>query len=216
MTFKSPATQALVIDGPAGSLEALLEVPEAHDGKVAVLCHPHPLYQGTMNNKVVHTLARAFQRLGAATLRFNFRGVGKSAGVYANGDGETDDAMAATEYMRQRWPQSPLWIGGFSFGGIVAMRTAARANADFLVTVAPAVHRFGPEQLELPACPWLLVHGNADEIVDCDETLVWARGVAPGPEIAVIPDATHFFHGKLTELRDVVTVGAAKLSVQSG
>lgn len=216
MAFKPPAAQAIVIDGPAGALEALLEVPGSHQGKVAVLCHPHPLYQGTMNNKVVHTLARAFQRMGTATLRFNFRGVGKSAGVYANGDGETDDAMAAVTYMRQQWPQTPLWIGGFSFGGIVAMRAASRSDADFLVSVAPAVHRFAPDQLELPSCPWLLIHGSADEIVDCDETLDWARGVAQGPEIIVIPDAAHFFHGKLTELRDAVSAGAIKLSVQKG
>ena len=208
MVFKPPAAQAQMLEGPAGDLQALLEVPEPHSGGIAVLCHPHPLYQGTMNNKVVHTLARAFHRLGVATLRFNFRGVEKSAGSYADGDGETDDALAAVAYMRQRWPQSDLSLAGFSFGGVVAMRAASRAEASFLVTVAPAVYRFEPGQLEIPDCDWLLVHGDADEIVDCEQTLAWARALDKPPQITVVSDATHFFHGKLTELRDAVIAGA--------
>lgn len=212
MTFRPPAAQPLILDGPIGELQALLDVPEPHGGGIAVICHPHPLYQGTMNNKVVHTLARAFQRQGIATLRFNFRGVEKSAGSFANGDGETDDALAAVEYLQRRWPQAPLSLAGFSFGGVVAMRTASRAGAAFLVTVAPAVYRFEPDQLEIPDCDWLLVHGDEDEIVDCEQTIAWAKALADPPEMTVVPGATHFFHGKLTELRDAVMVGTPQLA----
>ena len=140
----------------------------------AVVCHPHPLHQGTMQNKVAHTLARAALGRGAPTLRFNFRGVGRSAGSHDDGRGETDDALAAIEWMRVRHPGADLWLMGFSFGAMVALRAAAQAEPTRLVTVAPAVARFLPDHPASPTMPWLLVQGGADELVDAAEVRAWA------------------------------------------
>jgi hypothetical protein len=172
---------------------------------VAVVCHPHPLHGGTLQNKVVHTLARAMQEAGAATVRFNFRGVGRSAGAYADGIGEADDALAVAAWARARWNCDALWLGGFSFGAAVALRAAATARPVRLVTVAPPVGRLITQQIERPACPWLIVQGDADELVDCASVQRWARDYAPdAPELLVLEGAEHFFHGRLVELRSGV------------
>ncbi|MFO7278462.1 MAG: alpha/beta hydrolase, partial [Pseudomonadota bacterium] len=129
MTFRPPKPEPVRLDGPAGVLEALLEEPaDAVPGRFAVVCHPHPLHGGTMNNKVVHTLARTFNELGIRSLRFNFRGVGASEGSYAEGIGETEDALAVIEWGRVRWPGAEPLLAGFSFGGIVALRAAGRGR----------------------------------------------------------------------------------------
>ncbi len=133
MAQRPPLAERVRIPGPAGDLEALLETPQAETGALpavrafAVVCHPHPLYGGTMDNKVVYTLARAFQQCGAPAIRFNYRGVGSSAGTYDEGRGETADALAVIAYGRKRWPQAALWLGGFSFGGAVAVRAAGKS-----------------------------------------------------------------------------------------
>src|SRR5262245_11120788 len=125
MASRAPRVERLQLPGPAGELEALIETPEgASAAAFGVICHPHPLYGGTMDNKVVHTLSRAFQELGAPTIRFNFRGVGRSAGTFANGDGETEDTLALVRWGRERWPGAQVWLAGFSFGGAVAIRAA--------------------------------------------------------------------------------------------
>lgn len=198
-------TELLSIPGPAGVLEAVLEHPGAPEvSRIAVVCHPHPLHQGTMHNKVAHTLARAALGLGAPALRFNFRGVGKSAGAFADGVGETDDALAAIAWLHARHPQAELWLMGFSFGAMVALRAAAQRAPAKLVTVAPAVDRFRADQPALPAVPWLLVQGEADELVDVDTVQDWAERQEPRPELVVMPGVAHFFHGHLHELRDAV------------
>jgi len=209
--MRAPAhTEHLTIPGPAGALEAVLELPAAAaPGAIAVVCHPHPLHEGTMHNKVAHTLARAALGHGAPALRFNFRGVGASAGAYSEGLGETDDALAAVAWLRARHPGASLWLMGFSFGAMVALRAAAalaaagRAPAA-LVTVAPAVGRFRPDQPPAPAVPWLLCQGEADELVDAAAVAAWAARQAPPPEIARFAGVSHFFHGHLHELRDAV------------
>ena len=121
--FRPPVPHRVTIPGPAGDIEAVVETPEgAAPAAFAVVCHPHPLFGGTLDNKVVHTLARTFQELGAPTIRFNFRGVGRSAGSFANGAGESEDASAVIEWGRARWPGASLWLAGFSFGGAIAIR----------------------------------------------------------------------------------------------
>ncbi len=120
----APAEERVTFEGPAGPLEGALALPEGAPRAVAVLCHPHPLYDGTMHNKVVHTLARTFTAAGIAALRFNFRGVGDSAGAYDEGDGETEDALAAVAFAHDRTGDVPLWLAGFSFGASVALRDA--------------------------------------------------------------------------------------------
>lgn len=157
-----------------------------------------------MHNKVAHTLARAFSRTGLLTLRFNFRGTEKSMGKYDEGVGEVDDALAALEWIRDRQPTGPLWLGGFSFGAAIAVRAAVTMNVDGLVSVAPAVYRFAGNLEGQPRCPWLIVQGDEDELVDVDETVAWINDLEPGPELVVMPGAEHFFHGRLSDLRDIV------------
>ncbi len=181
-----------------------MEDPGEAAGEVAVVCHPHPLYHGTMNNKVVHALARAANRLQVPAVRFNFRGVGDSGGAWDAGQGESEDALAVVEWARRRWPGRRLWLGGFSFGSYVALNAASAAEPAALVTVAPPVRRFPVEQVTTPACPWLVVHGADDELVDADAVRHWVAGLAPPPRLTVIPDTTHFFHGRLNVLQDTV------------
>lgn len=204
-TYLPPVTERLRIAGPVGQLEALIETPvELDASQVGVVCHPHPLHGGTMTNKVAHTLARTMHDLRVPTVRFNFRGVGASEGQYAEGIGEIDDALAVTEWARKRWPGAQLWLAGFSFGGSIALRAAAIADARRLVTVAPAVVNLDPASLQMPQCPWLVVQGDHDELVSLDGVRRWVSQLKPVPTIAVLEGAEHFFHGRLTELRDVV------------
>lgn len=201
-----PRPETPFIDGPAGRLQGLLETPADDVARgLALVCHPHPQQGGTMNNKVAHTLARAFLRSNMRTLRFNFRGVGKSEGQFDNARGEVGDALSCVAWLRERWPGEPLWIGGFSFGAAVAIRAAVSASPAGLVSVAPAVYRFVDNLDAQPQCPWLIVHGDQDEIVPVEETVAWVGGMQPGPELTVFPATSHFFHGKLIELRDAVT-----------
>ena len=185
--------------GPAGRIEMLLDGPHGAAEAVAVICHPHPLHQGTMRNKVVHTLARFFARRGALAVRFNFRGVGGSAGEYAGGIGEVDDALAVIEWARERHPGLPLWLAGFSFGGMVAIRAAVAARPAALITVAPAIRFFG-DDFVMPPCPWLIVQGEADEIVAAADVVRWARSLEPQPMLATLSSVGHFFHGSLGEI----------------
>jgi uncharacterized protein len=208
--MRAPRAERLTITGPAGGLEALIETPLREGGEAApvsafgVVCHPHPLYGGTLDNKVVHTLARAFGQQGAAAIRFNFRGVGLSAGSYDEGRGETEDALAVIAFGRARWPQAALWLGGFSFGGAVAVRAAAPAHPERVVLVAPGVTKIDVSGAPPPACPWLIVQGDQDEVVPADFVLGWARGLSPAPQIALVTGAGHFFHGRINELRDLI------------
>lgn len=196
--------EPLTIAGPAGRVEIALEWPQREPAAIAVICHPHPLQQGTMDNKVVTTLARAFRRLGAVALRFNFRGVGGSEGEHAHGVGERDDALAAIDYARNRWPGLDLYLGGFSFGGAVALAIADRARPRGLVTVAPAVARL-PADFVAPTMRWLLVQGDRDEVLDPAEVLSWASRLPAPPQLAVFEGVGHFFHGRLPVLAERVT-----------
>ncbi len=169
-----------------------------------VVCHPHPLHGGTMDNKVVWTLARAFQQFGAPTIRFNFRGVGTSEGSHDGGRGECADALAVVAYGRERWPQAALWLAGFSFGGVVALRAAAAAHPARLITVAPGITRMAVGDAAPPGCPWLIVQGGNDDVVPAAAVSAWARTLSPAPELIVLPEAGHFFHGRINELRDSI------------
>lgn len=201
-----PLHERLLIEGPAGALEARVETPQALERarSFGVICHPHPQHGGTLDNKVVYTVARAFHDLGMPTIRFNFRGVGRSVGTFADGVGETDDALAVVAFGMTRWPGAALWLGGFSFGGAVAIRAAAQAKAERLVTVAPAIRRVSVGGIALPECPWLIVQGDADDLVDHHEVRDWASHLPRPPQIVLLPGVGHFFHGKLNELRDAI------------
>ena len=202
---KHPVTEKLDIAGPAGKLEAILERPGegALEGAV-VVCHPHPQHGGTMHNKVAYTLSRAFVRSGFEALRFNFRGTEGSEGRYDDGIGELDDALAAIEFMRSRHGAYPLWLAGFSFGAAIAVRAAVATHIDGLISVAPAISRFASGLESQPECPWLIIQGDVDELVDVEETVTWVDSLEPGPELLIINGGEHFFHGRLTELRQAV------------
>lgn len=197
----NPRTQKSTVAGPAGAIECATDRPEGAPRGVAVLCHPHPLHGGTMDNKVVQTLARAFVQLGYVALRFNFRGIGASAGAWDEGVGEIDDAMAVIA--ARPHAGLPLALGGFSFGGYVATHAAARAAAvERLVLIAPAVTNFSPAPVSQDT---LVIHGEADDVVPLAAVLDWARpAVLP---VTVIPGTGHFFHGQLPLLKQCI-VGA--------
>jgi len=205
MVNKAPHSQRFWLDGPAGKLEAMLDTPgEDEVTGAAVVCHPHPQHGGTMHNKVAHTLARAFVRCGMAALRFNFRGTEGSEGRYDNGKGELGDALAAVAWLREEYPDCALWLSGFSFGAAIAIRAAAAVDVDGLISVAPAVYRFADTLERQPHCRWLVIQGDADELVTVDETIEWVNRLEPGPELLVLDGAEHFFHGRLNDLRDAV------------
>lgn len=203
--MSSAAPERRLIPGPAGDLELLIEVPTAGAPvAVAVCCHPHPLFGGSLTNKVIHTVARAFVTAGAATVRFNFRGVGASVGVHDEGRGECDDLRAVVAWAREHWPGLPLWLGGFSFGAWVALRCHAALTASRLVTVAPPVGRWDFSDVTPPALPWLVVQGAQDELVAAAEVERFARANGAALHWLSIADADHFFHGRLPELRAAV------------
>jgi uncharacterized protein len=204
MTARARAVERLSLAGPAGPMEAALEDTGEAGTRYAVVCHPHPLYGGTMDNKVVTTVARALQEIGIPTVRFNFRGVGASAGAYDEGRGETADADAAASWGAQRWPGRQLVIAGFSFGAYIALRLAQQRSADWLITIAPPVDLFDFSRISAPACPWLVVQGDADDVVNPNKVLAWAASLNPAPRLVVLPGVGHFFHGHLRELRDAV------------
>lgn len=209
------AVENLEIQGPAGMLEALLEDPGLESGKVAVVCHPHPLHGGTMQNKVTHTLARTFNKLGVPAFRFNFRGVGRSAGSYDAGEGETEDALAVLEYAVKRFPGRKLWLAGFSFGARVALKAAAQREMDLLVTVAPPIGRMDMTGIAQPECRWIIVQGDNDELVDADEVVNWVDSLEPGPELMMFEGVDHFFHGQLVALRESLLAALNDEQVQS-
>ncbi len=199
MTPKS--AERVTIDGPAGPLELILNAPVTAPVGIALVAHPHPLQGGTLDNKVVQTLARTFFALGYAALRFNFRGVGASAGTFDNGDGETQDALAALAAGRQRWGDAlPVVLAGFSFGTYVQTRVARVVAAQRLVLVGPAVGRFA---LETVPADTIVIHGEEDDVVQLADVLAWARPQAL--PITVFPGCGHFFHGRLPQLQRVIT-----------
>jgi uncharacterized protein len=209
----NPRTQ-LSIPGPVGTLEGLLELPQT-DKKQAfgVVCHPHPLYGGAMTNKVVHTVARSFMDLGMPAVRFNFRGVGGSEGTFADGAGETEDALAVIRWARTQFPDRRLWLAGFSFGAAVAIRAAMTQKPLALVTVAPAVDRIAGTEGLLPECPWLILQGDRDDLVSAEATRTWAQVLTPPPRLVMLAGADHFFHGRLNELRDHILAWATELEL---
>lgn len=194
------ALQKFSVTGTAGLLEGVAHIPDATPRALAIVAHPLPTLGGTMENKVAMTLAKTFAELGCVTLRFNFRGVGASAGEFTGGEGEEQDMVVVTRYAQELFGEElPLILSGFSFGGYVAARAAARLHPQHLVLAAPAVGRFA-----MPAVSpdTLVIHGEQDDVVPLADALDWAR-----PQhlpIVVLPQAEHYFHGRLTQLRDIV------------
>jgi len=158
-----------------------------------------------MQNKVVTTLSRGFVECGIASVRFNFRGVGASDGQFADTLGESEDALAVIQWVRRTRPEMPVWLAGFSFGAYIALRVANEANMAGLVTVAPASHLYDFSGIHLPACPWLVIQGEADEVVPVPEVRRWIAGLKRKPDALFLPDVGHFFHQRLDEIRNALS-----------
>jgi len=191
------------IEGPAGKLEVqTLSAKNAHKG-VGIICHPHPLFQGTMQNKVVHALSRAFHHKDLHTIRFNFRGVGKSEGHFGDSIGEIEDLMAVLAWSDKVLGKPPLWLAGFSFGSYIAASGAARHECVQLFTVAPAVNHQPYDSLKNIICPWVIIQGEKDEVIPPEVVYEWAHRY-PDITLLKLPEASHFFHGNLATLRSLV------------
>ena len=206
-------TEKALLRGAEGNIEVLIDAPETVRG-IALVCHPHPLFGGANTNKVAHTLARVCRDLGYAALRPNFRGVGASEGVHDHGQGETEDMLSVLSWAQSRWGFLPLALCGFSFGGFVQTRVAARladgmtpARRIILVGLAAGVAADGARQYDtgtLPkGVPTLVIHGENDDTVALANVLDWAR--PQEQPVIVVPGADHFFHGKLHVIRDIIT-----------
>ncbi len=198
--LNNPGEHVLLVPGTVGQIEAVFTVPvNPHPTLGAILGHPHSLQGGTMNNKVVTTLVRACKELGIPTLRFNFRGVGQSAGQYDAGIGESEDMLL----LAQQWLHEEMRhfiFAGFSFGSYVAYRAAAQLPHRLLISIAPPVHHYDYQEFSTVPSPWSIIQGDADEVVPAD--LVYQFAEQSNLPIHSFPATGHFFHGKLIELKE--------------
>src|SRR4051794_1403811 len=183
--------ERLIVVGPVGDIEVVIDAPTTPARGLALVCHPHPLQGGTLDNKVAYTLAKAFHAMGYVATRFNFRGVGRSAGAFDEGNGETDDALAVLRHVQSRFGETlPVALAGFSFGSFVQTRVARQVTPEGLVLVGPAVNRF---PLQRVPADTIVVHGEEDDVVPLGDVFAWAR-----PQelpVVVFPGCGHFFHG---------------------
>jgi alpha/beta superfamily hydrolase len=217
MTAGTTRLIPLTLPGPAGPLEALLQEHQgARASLVAVVCHPHPLYGGTLHNKVVHRVAATLHALGAAVLRFNFRGVGKSAGTHDRGEGELEDARAAMEFVAARHPQARRWIAGFSFGAWIAARAAASdPRIERLILIAPPVTTSSFEMLREARLPKLVLQGTADTVCLPGALKPQYETWAEPKQLILIEGASHFFDKQLGALANAMAE-ALKPAVEGG
>jgi len=207
MFDKAPGEHLLTLDGAIAPLQACLTIPEAMSTRyLAILGHPHSLQGGTMNNKVITTLARTFKELGIASVRFNFRGVGATPGVYDAGIGESDDMLCVAAACLRALPDAQLCFAGFSFGSYVAYRAAAQQAHALLISIAPPVHHYDYFEFQLDATSWFIVQGEADDVSPLPLVLDFAK--KKSLQVLCFPEAGHFFHGQLialkTRLLDVI------------
>ncbi len=199
-----PHEQVVTIPGPVGNLEGVLALPTQNKIQaIGIICHPHPLHGGTMGNKVVTTISRVFSELGIVNMRFNFRGVGESAGQYGDAIGEVEDLLAVIKWSLSQYPNHPIWLAGFSFGSYIGARVAAQYSTQLLLSIAPPVSRFD-FPLEI-SCPWIVVQGDDDEVVLSQEVYAWVASNKKNIQLIRMPTAGHFFHGHLTELKQQLT-----------
>jgi len=212
-----PGEHPLFLRGEIGEIESILHLPDSDlfnvSSKTApkatpkammICCHPHPLYGGTMTNKIVHTICKTFSRMGVPALRFNFRGVGKTAGTHDHGVGELNDLLLLCEQMKKCWPDSELWLSGFSFGSWIAVHAAAITGASQLLSIAPPIGHFDFDSFAKPNCDWLVVMGENDDVVEPEAVFRWIEKERPRPQLVRFPDTGHFFHGKIVKLSDLM------------
>ncbi len=196
--------QDLMIPGPVGDLETVAHIPDQPISTIGIMCHPNPLQEGTMDNKVVTTVVRAFNALGMVGVRFNYRSVGRSAGEYGAVDGEVADCLAVIKWAQQQWPGTRLWLAGFSFGAYIAAAAAAQTECAQLISIAPAVERMPYSSLPPIKCPWLVIQGTDDDVVTPAAVYAWYDALQADKTLINFPATGHFFHGKLVELQQAV------------
>lgn len=190
-------------EGPAGRIEAMCVVPDIKlTNEIVMLGHPHPLQGGSMSNKVVTTLARAFRDVGVPSIRFNFRGVGASFGQFDHGIGESEDMLALMAEIQKMEPEATWILAGFSFGSFVTYRAALKHPPKLLLSVAPPIERY--DYMADPACPWIIIQGDADEVVDAVGVFNFAAAHQPPLHVIRFEQTGHFFHGKLLMLRETI------------
>lgn len=200
--LKNPGDHAFFFSGIIGQIEAILTVPiDVNPQYIAILGHPHSLQGGTMHNKVVTTLVRTFKELGIASIRFNFRGVGLSAGEYDAGIGESDDMLLFARQWQQEKPDTIILFAGFSFGSYVAYRAAAQCKHGLLITVAPSVQHYDYTEFTPAPTPWIIAQADMDEVVPASQIQTFAEQ-HPAIQRLCFPDTSHFFHGKLILLKE--------------
>jgi alpha/beta superfamily hydrolase len=193
------------IAGPAGPLECLLDEPEGAPRAVAVFGHPHPLHGGTMHTKALYQAAKAMPRIGVAALRFNFRGVGRSGGVFDAGPGEREDFLAAVSFVSERFPDIPIWAAGMSFGSWIAMTAgAADPRVSLLLGIAPPVDRYDFDALRTCTLPKFIIHGESDELISIKEIRKFYAQLPEPKELVTIEDANHLFEGKTSLVGEAV------------
>ena len=204
LEFNDQNIATTLITGKAGDIEVLITLPEVitESTPVSIISHPHPLYGGSMTNKVVHILAKSFSELNAITVRFNFRGVGKSEGQYDEGIGEAEDLILIAKELKQWRLQAPVWLAGFSFGAYVTARAQASIQPEKLLLVAPPVSMYPFDELEDIKIPWVVIQGGQDEVIDASAVKSWVSLRPNQPEFIWMEDACHFFHGKLNEVKE--------------
>ncbi len=198
----------VIIDGPVGDLQAL-HLPVADARGIALICHPNPSQGGTMLNKVVSTLQRTARDSGLATLRFNYRGTGNSAGEHDMRSGEVDDAQAALAWLQEQHPGLPIYLLGFSFGGFVAGSLSGRleqtgTDLAHVFLVAPAAMRFDQQHVLAQHVPLTIIQPEEDEVIDPDIVYQWSNSLTAPHELLKVAECGHFFHGRLPELKQLV------------
>jgi alpha/beta superfamily hydrolase len=198
-----------MLPGPMGDLETLIFEPNLILG-VAVLCHPNPLQGGTNGNKVIQTAAKALKKMGYVVFCPNMRGVGLSHGQHDFGQGEVDDMLAVITIAQQMYPNLPLLVGGFSFGGYVACFTATRIAVNQVLLLGPAVGKYPIPAPTVPAST-LVIHGESDEVIPLSNVMLWAHEQCL--PVLVMPDTTHFFHGRLVQLAQLIQIRLPALSL---
>jgi alpha/beta superfamily hydrolase len=211
MTFPFAKEQDIFIAGPAGQLQAVIHQGNeegcfAPRNLLVVVCHPHPVHGGTMDNKVVTTLMRTYRDLGIHVLRFNFRGVGKSTGSFDNAVGEVDDLLAVMAWVKQQLPHCGLLLAGFSFGSSIAAQASHQIDSLLHLTlVAPPVERYPYDREGQFPCVLAVIQGDKDERVIADGVYRWVAALQTPAELLRYPEAGHFFHGYLTQMKSDLT-----------
>jgi uncharacterized protein len=206
--FPIQSAAHFLLRGPAGVLEVRTSMPTTtlnfDPPAIGVICHPHPLKGGTMDNKVVYTLAQAFKEMGYPSVCFNFRGIGASSGEYGHTHGELADLLAILQWLKQTNPQHTIHLAGFSFGSFIAARATEQWPIVQLVLVAPPVASLDFQHLPPFNCPWSVIQGEQDEVVPPAAVFDWFKHTSPPGECYRLPEASHFFHGQLLILRETM------------